>query len=390
MVSPAPIRTPWIQHWRRIRYQLMPVLIFAGSVVLTAWLWGRHITLPNAVGEVSAVRVNAVSPIDGMLVERSEKPVELFDAVQAGEVLIRMDDRPAMASLATLQGDLARLGKDVEATGASLAEQRSIRVRDDMAEARRLTLDIERLRLDVLDRKALIETDQIELSRLNEKYQAIKALFDRGVESRLILVDVELQRDVVRQRIEGNQKCLEEAVAQKQACAERLAKYTGTELADLQTLLSPLRAAIATQEARIRELRLQVQLLEIRSPISGTVAAIYCYPGQSVRIGTPVMLIAATQGQYILSYIRQDQRIRPAVGMSVDVRARILPRSTVRARIERVGPQIEPVPQHQLRDPKIPEWGQPVQIAMPKGLDLRPGELVDLAFTPPPPEEGAE
>jgi hypothetical protein len=50
--------------------------------------------------------------------------------------------------------------------------------------------------------------------------------------------------------------------------------------------------------------------------------------------------------------------------------------------IARVGPQVEPVPPHQLRDPQRPEWGRPVQIPVPDDLRLVPGQLVYVSFIP--------
>ena len=43
---------------------------------------------------------------------------------------------------------------------------------------------------------------------------------------------------------------------------------------------------------------------------------------------------------------------------------------------------LEQIPEHQLANPKKPEWGIPVRIAMPDAskLPLRPGELVVLNY----------
>ena len=139
--------------------------------------------------------------------------------------------------------------------------------------------------------------------------------------------------------------------------------------------------AIAAQEARIRELEIQVQWLEIRSPIRGTVSAIYYRPGQVARAGDPVLTVVDSHGRHIVAYVRQRQGLEPKVGMEVAVRNRSLPRQIVRTLIDRVGDQIEPVPLHHLRNPNVVEWGLPVRIAVPAELALRPGELVDLTFT---------
>ena len=374
------IRTPWTQQWRRVRYQLLPVLIFGSAVVVAVWLWGRHFGLPLTVGEVHAVRVDALSPVDGLLVKVSDRLPELFDTVQAGQVVARLDDKPMQATLETLQADQASLRKQLAATDATTREAQAARLHNEMTEVRRLTLDIEKLRLDILDRKTLIETDKIERSRLSAQYTAIQGLVERGVESRIALIDVEKQRDLVDRRIADNEKTLKEAEDQRAQGQERLAKFSTTPPADLETVLAPVREAITAQEARIREVKVQVEALDVRAPITGTVTSIYSWPGQNVRAGAPILTIAATQGQYIVSFVRQEQRVVPVVGMAVDVRVRTLPRQSSRTTIEEVGPQVEPVPAHQLRDPRVPEWGLPVRIAIPPGMRLRPGELVDVAI----------
>ena len=66
--------------------------------------------------------------------------------------------------------------------------------------------------------------------------------------------------------------------------------------------------------------------------------------------------------------------------MPVDVVVRSTPRKKVRTWVEHVGAQVEPVPPHQLHDPRVLEWGLPVRIAIPPGLSLRPGELVVVTF----------
>ena len=69
----------------------------------------------------------------------------------------------------------------------------------------------------------------------------------------------------------------------------------------------------------------------------------------------------------------------------MDVRLRTVPEQRASLKITRVGPQVLPVPVHQLRDPKFQEWGVPVSIdvqGLPPGMRLRPGELVDIALKP--------
>jgi multidrug resistance efflux pump len=109
-------------------------------------------------------------------------------------------------------------------------------------------------------------------------------------------------------------------------------------------------------------------------------------PGQQVKAGTVLFTIAADEPEYIVSYVRPTQRLHPEVGMTVAIRPRN-GREVAHAAVERVGPQIELIPSHQIRDQRIMEWGLPVRIQVPPSLQLRPGELVDLKFLPTPVDE---
>jgi multidrug resistance efflux pump len=360
----------------------MPAMIFLLAGAATLWLWGRHLGLPNAVGEVDAVRAEVVSPSDGRLITLAQGPVQLYQKVQEGDVVAQLDPGPSRASLATLQEELKRLQDELHATEATVAEQQEARLHDELVQKRQLEQQIEALTLDIEDRKTLIQADEVELARLEEKYEAVEQLYQQKVESRLALVNIKSQRDVIQKRLEGNRQALQEAESQKQKCQQRLADYKLTAAAEMEKVLAPLRSAIEAQKKRIDEVQIQVENLLIRAPFDGVVTFIHKWAGQNVLAGDPVVRIADTESRFILSYVRQDVGVRPTVGMPVEVSVRSLPRLTARSEVDEVGPQIEPVPVHQLKDPQVPEWGLPVRIGVPKGLNVRPGELVDVRFRP--------
>jgi multidrug resistance efflux pump len=357
-------------------------MMFLTVGLVAVWLWGQHLSLPNATGEVGAVRVEAVSPSDGRLLALASGPIRLYEKVKQGQVVARLDPGPSEASLATLEEELARLREELQSTEAQVTEQQEARLHAELAQKHRLEQSIEQLQLDIQDRKTLIRSDEVELERLKEKYDAVEALYNQGVESRLELVNIKSQRDVIQKRLEGNREALAEAQQQLGQCQERLREYRLTEAAQMEKILAPLKAAIETQKKRIDEVRLQIENLLIRAPLDGVVAAVHKWGGQNVLAGDPVLSIASTETQYILSYVREDMGVKPRVGMPVEVSLRNLPRRTARAEVEEVGPQVELVPPHQLRDPQVPEWGLPVRITVPETLDLKPGELVDVTFRP--------
>lgn len=380
MSKPLRIRTPWSQKWRRIQFQVLPLVIFVSAGAVAMWLWGRHVGLPHAVGEVHAKRADAVSLSDGRLVRMDGQAPGLFDTVTKDLVLARLDTGPLQATLETYEKESAGLVKALDAAEEQFIQDWEARHHNEMAEKRRLEEAKGQWEQDIHDRQTIIEADKVAMARLDENLAIFQGLVIKGIEAPWKEANLKAERDVTKKRIEGNEVALKEAQTQMQAAEKRLREHVLTKQADLDKLLAPLRAAVETQQKRIAEVQLQMAALEIRAPMDGTITAIHSWPGQNVRAGTPIMTVAASEGQCIVSYVRQETRIRPVVGMAVDVSVRSLPRLTARARVEEVGPQVEPVPTHQLRDSKLPEWGLPVRISVPAELGLKPGELVDVAF----------
>ena len=142
--------------------------------------------------------------------------------------------------------------------------------------------------------------------------------------------------------------------------------------------------ATAELETRIIGLRRRIDARDIKSPINGTVMAIFKRPGESAVLGKPILTIAADRGEFIVGYLREGQTARAAPGMQVTIRARGRGAQTLTSYVQSVAPQVEPLPERHLRKLAVPEWALPVQVAMPPETDLRPGEVVDLIFHPKP------
>ena len=309
------IKTPLRQQIRRIRYQLVPVLMFGALVLASGWLWSRHAAMPNAVGEVQAQRVELASQTDGLLAELPRGRLELYERVDKDQVLAWLDDRQALASLDILQKNLARLTGRLAAAPQKILQDQAAWEFSRLTEARRLEVDVKRLRLELLDRQATVQTDQIELQRLEEQLAALRTLYEKGAENVLAVKDATLQRDVVQRRIQANEQAIGEAQLQLLAASQRAEVHQGLPGAgavaspqapttrpsdagalasvdppapadpggaaagesattqpalagefEMDTLLEPIRAAITAEEARMRELEMQIQALRSAAP----------------------------------------------------------------------------------------------------------------------------
>lgn len=381
MAELPKIKTPWKQQWRRVRYQLLPVGLVAICIMGTGYLWRRHHGLMNGFGEVSVLQGEAVCRRDGMLVILPREQLRMFSEVKAGQtVLAQLDDRPATAALGVLKNDITRLRLELPGKEELIKAEQEMRKETGGEEARRLAMRVETLRLAVLDNRAQLASDRIELQRQNAVLDALNEAEASPAVSKAEYLSIQQRRDLLLERIRGNEGALVESEAQLEAACAQLKNRLNLALSNVQKVLSPVQGEISSIEMRLRDLEFQIDSLQIIAPISGRVVAIHRHPGQAIRAGEPVATISDTAGTQIVTYVRQDQRLRPITGMVVDVRARMPGVSSFASRIEEVGPRLEPVPAHQLRDSKRQEWGVPVVISLPAGLDVKPGELVDLRF----------
>jgi multidrug resistance efflux pump len=307
-------------------------------------------------------------------------PWTLFDEVEANQVVARIDDAVLREELKALQAELKRLENDLEANVERTSMEMADRQRAYLQDTARLLWELQRLQLTILEHRAQLETDNMELLRLNTDLEFLEPMLAKNMVPEREVVAQRLLRDEVARRIEVTSKCLQEAEAQQKELQRRLREYPQLEEPDVAKLIAPLEAAIEAQKARIEQVEATINSLVIRAPMRGTICAIYCWPGQQVRRGDPILTLAAQHGRYIVAYVRQDQRLAPQVDMPVEVRPRLPASRPMLSRVDRVGPQVEPVPLHHCRDPKTPEWGLPVRIALPAGFLGRPGELLDVTF----------
>ena len=379
------IRTPLRQRWRRFRYSILPFVFFAGFAIFTERLWERQVKPMHAVGEVEAVRIDVAAGTNGTLTELGPNRPNwtLFDHVERGGIVARLDDNEALAAADTIKAQTVELTKELEAVKERTRLDQFGLAHDHDREQTRKTLQHQTLINDRQALEAQIATDQIQAQREEVDLGFMRKAYERiqGTFSPQLLYRTQYQLEFYKKRIKENEARRDVIAKQEAEAYKRLEAYPpGIITPEMEKLLDPIRAQIATQDARLEELNIRIESLVVRSPRSGTIAAVYSWPGQNIQQGQPIVTIAATEGRYIVSYIPERKRFRPQPNMSVELRPRTAARQQLVSKVERIGPQYEPLPPHHLQDPNRKEWGIPVKISIPKQLDARPGELIDLTF----------
>ncbi len=390
MSNGSRIPTPWKHRWRRFRYSALPALSFLLCMVLTFWLWREQGRVPNATGEIERKFVDVTAGTDGKLLplDHPNGGWELFDPVQQNDVIARLDSELINAQLATLTTDLNRLQAQSDATEEEIRLEQAERKQDLEVNVARLLQGYHRCELEVLDRTVQIAADKVEAKRLEAQVNTLQTA-GKGMTTPLEVEDTRWTLKRTEKQIEENGEALATAKTLRDDAKAAWSQWkTRPAVAGARTgvLLAPLTAEIETQNKRMEELEIQIAALEIRSPIAGMISVIYCRPGQHIRQGDPIVQIAADTGEHIVAYIRPQQGIRPEEGMLVEVKVRTPGGQRGSAEIVCVGPQYQPLPTHQLRDPRVPEWGLPVLISLPEflrsptGPKARPGEPVDITI----------
>jgi multidrug resistance efflux pump len=339
------------------------------------------------VGEVEASVMEVTAGIDGQLVAMPEGSYwQRFDHIAKGQVIAYLDDKLAQARMRTVQAEVAKLTADLEAARTNFDLDKLNITQQHQQEVVRLKWEVERRRLDALQLAASIKATQTDLNGLQASLEILENLSKqgRGFVGEVDLRDRRRQRDLLGTRLEEDKKLLAEQTKQYYAAQDQLDKYPQLQLAEVDTVLAPISAAIKVQEAIMQEIQVELDKLMITAPIDGVISMVYRYPGQRIQAGDPIVSIARPDSSYVISYVRQQQRISLYEGMEVGLRLRASPGAPeYTSSVEVVGPQVAQVPPHQLHDQSVPEWATPIKIPIPPELrqeDLRPGQLVHVIF----------
>ncbi len=380
------IRTPLKQHWLRFRTGALPALAFLIFVGATLWLWNRQGIHSSIVGEVSATQVPVVAGMDGLLADPADAYWQLFDPVSKGQVLARLDDRLIQAQLRTVVAQADQLRAQLDAAETELELDQLSLTQQHARELMRRTWEYERRRLERLRMIATIRSDMADLKGTEASLAILERLNtpQRRIVSETRLIDLRKERDILKTRIDENKKVYQELHQQFLAAKQQMDEYGDLVLPNAETVLAPIRAAIAVEEAKMDEINVQIEQLVITSPIDGVITAIHRWPGQRTLAGDAIVTIAADDSEYVVSFVREKQRVSLTEGMEVGLKLRAPGAREFTSRVAVIGPQVEPVPPHQLHDPNTPEWAIPIKIPIPRemkrSLPIRPGQLLQIYF----------
>ena len=372
-----PIVPSRAQRLVDFRQRTLPIVVWSVcAIAVAAMLLGRANRL-QYLGLAQALDY-PISPVATGTVESIV--VDLYESVSAGDLVARLDDSHVTASVATANATLAQLRAELEAARVALVADGSPGSGGRAAILRRFKMDEEQRRLDLLSLKLEIESKQIELERLDLETERVHELWQAGVMAKNVYDTTRLSRDAMRKGLEDGRALLAQTEQEYVAARSRREEYDAGLPRDtaLESMLQPLREAIEVESHRLQEIELQRRALFLRSPVDGQVSQVLCRQGQSVVAGQPVVVVSEGTVREIVAYLAEDDGhdIGPSTRAIVSTRGT---NGTVAETVVlRVGPTIQELPPRLWRNPRIPDYGRAVVVAAAPGMQLTPGELVNV------------
>ena len=373
MNSLPAIPAPRAQRWRDFRLQGLPVLVFAIVAAVIFYMWNQNLGPSTFVGEVEAVQENVASPRAGQLADLT---IDDFQPVKAGEILGRVittDPKVIEASLAVIRAEVELLQ-----TGM-----------DPVLNQHRDAVNFQQLRLGWMVQRVDLAAARVRLQFAESELERVRLLFDEKIVPRGIPqgpnqngvtgFEVALRdRDALRTEVEERAQVVSEI-------EKKLKELKVPESWENPQSTSPaISAAVAVQDERLRLTETQLNPVALKAPMSGVVHKIFRRSGENVVAGEPILTVSAAHAQRIIGYMRQPLPFEPKVGDIVKVYTRRPHRQSANATIQQVGVQMELVtaPMRVRGFTTSMERGLPILLNLPAGLEVHPGELVDLIIRP--------
>jgi HlyD family secretion protein len=421
------VRQPTIRQSTMNRTWIVRSLIIAALFIVSCVSSGcssNEATGPiTASGYIEGEQVIVAPEVSGRVVEVH---VDRGDAVQAGDVLARLDDavlqsqrREAEAGAAGARANLARVlagARSDEIAGAEAALRQAEAARDGAARDATLAreeiadpqsleaeIDAARTQVHLAEQNAeMARADLAEAEMLRNYYAAQGGdterrwnLLFRAAEAALAasLAELEGAQRVLDLLLETHTNPL--VLYARLHAAETQDRIAGARVAATQATLDELRfgptaeeAALA--EAQVRQAEAAVRLADARiaqltltAPMTGIVTTRGAHAGETATAGVPLLTIANLDEMTLVIYVPVTRIGHVRLGQEVDVRVDSFPGRTFPGQVAGIAGEAEFTPRNvQTQEERVNlVFAVDVRIPNPEGA-LKPGMPADATLRP--------
>jgi hypothetical protein len=391
----------------RLRLHLLPILVWLAALACVIGLFSRRSQRFEIVGmarsPVVHVSVNCAARLRSV-------PVKLFENVTKGQTVaivntVLDNEQPRIelqTQLDTILAEIQHLSAQLVPTQETLLAEESDREISRIERMRTFDIDIEKARIQILSLKSQIASDQIVLEDLAMEAKIARDLVEQKALAPYEQEKAQIQYDALAKKIEENDKLLEQAKSDLPQAQQRRDEYAKSLPFNpsVDGALEVIRKQIAVQERLMGGVLAQLEALkareslEIKAPIDGVIIPIeqqanealmrrpgekiIGQPGEVFTAGEPILSIAEARPSEIIAYIGDRLLGQVEKNMPVELIKDRVPPQIARSQITQIGPTMELMPERMWLYPNTPQWGRPVSIEIPEGLELIPGEMIGI------------
>ena len=390
-----------------MRLHLLPILVWLGAVACVIGLFTRRSQRFEIVGmarsPVVHVSVNCAARLRSV-------PVKLFENVTKGQTVaivntVLDNEQPRIelqTQLDAILAEIEHLSAQLVPTQEILLAEESDRVINRIARMRTFDNDIVNARIQILSLRSQIASDRIVLEDLAMETKIVRDLVEQKALAPYEQEKAQVQYDALAKKIEENDKLLEQAKSDLPQAQQRRDEYAKNHPFNpsVNDALEVIRKQIAVQERLMDGVLAQLEALkarenlELKAPIDGVIIPIeqqanealmrrpgekiIGQPGEVFTAGEPILAIAEARPSEIIAYIGDRLLGQVEKNMPVELIKNREPLQIARSQITQIGPTMELMPERMWLNPNMPQWGRPVSIEIPEGLELIPGEMIGI------------
>jgi len=392
----------------RLRRHIIPFLVWLSAVACVVGLFTRRSqrfeVLGIAQGQIRQIAVTCTGRLKSV-------PVSLFELVEVGQTLAVVDtvldneqllEAELKSQLAATTAEIEHLVAQLVPTHETLLASEADREINRAAEMRRFLIDVEQTRLQILSLRSQIASDRIILEDLAMETKIVRDLLEQDAAAPYELEKAQVQYNALAKKIEEDEHLLEQAKSDLEQAQQRYDEYARKHLfhPSVDNALDVIRKEIGVQERLMDGLLSQLEALksrealELKSPFDGVVVGMQANanevalrrpgenvlrrPGEVVTAGDPIFAVAETEPSEIVAYVSEAQLGQVREKMPVELIKNTQPAQIAWSEVIFVGPTAELMPERLWRNIAIPQWGRPIIVNIPEGLELVPGEIVGI------------
>jgi multidrug resistance efflux pump len=391
----------------RLRLHLLPILVWLGALACVIGLFTRRSQRFEIIGMARSpvVHISVNCPAKLKTVQ-----VKLFEKVKKGQTVAVVDtvldnEQPRIelqTQLDAILAEIEHLSARLVPTQETMMAEKSDRVITRMARMRTFDIDVENARIKILSLRSQIASDQIVLEDLASEVKSTRDLVEQKAIAPIEQEKAQIQYNALAKKIDENKKLLDQANSDLEQAQQRRNEYAKNNPFNpsVDDALEVIRKQIAVQDRLMKGVLAQLdalkarESLEVRAPIDGVVIPIQrqaneakmLRPGEKiigrvgevVTAGEPILAIAEAMPGEIVAYIGERLLGQLKENMRVEIIKERMPPQIAKSQITQIGPTMEIMPERMWLNPNIPQWGRPVLIEIPEGLELVPGEIVGI------------